>query len=194
MTAPLVEKWPRYEVAPEDSVYALGVVSINYARFERTHVWMIAAVANMQERHAAVISARTNASDRVKLIETFMKQRDWPEDAEIRIKHYLAAMGLLIKNRNILIHSNMVRATENRSAIFSTSRQGTTSYIEATLAEIRQVADDLETYFNYGHQLANVIATEVHHMAREAGMIAESEWPNMPPLPVHIDPKQRPEG
>jgi len=32
----IMEKWPRYEVAPEDSVYAVGVVSINYARFERT--------------------------------------------------------------------------------------------------------------------------------------------------------------
>ena len=49
----IMEKWPRYEVAPEDSVYAVGVVSINYARFERTHVWMLAAVANMPEEHAA---------------------------------------------------------------------------------------------------------------------------------------------
>ena len=73
--------WPRYQVAPAESVHALGVVSINYARFELTHVWMLAAVANLKERQAAVISARTNPSDRVRLIETFMSQVDWPEDA-----------------------------------------------------------------------------------------------------------------
>jgi len=34
-----MEKWPRYEVANEDTIFALGVVSINYARAsnERTY-------------------------------------------------------------------------------------------------------------------------------------------------------------
>jgi hypothetical protein len=77
----MTEKWPSYEVAPEESVYALGVVSINYARFERTHVWMTAAVANMKEAHAAVICARTNASDRARLIETYLGQSEWPQEA-----------------------------------------------------------------------------------------------------------------
>jgi hypothetical protein len=62
--------WPQYEVAPPDTVFALGVVSINYARFERSNVWMI----------AAVMSARTNATDRVKLIEAYLLQRKWPAD------------------------------------------------------------------------------------------------------------------
>ena len=101
--------WPNYRVAPADSVHALGVVSINYARFELTHVWMLASVANMQERQAAVVSARTNPSDRVRLIETFMSHREWPDEASTAIKHYLKAMSILTTNRNLLVHSNMVR-------------------------------------------------------------------------------------
>src|ERR1044071_6718589 len=97
-------RWPAYEVAPEDSVYALGVVSINYARFERTHVWMLAAVANMKEDQAAIIVARTNASERAKLIETFFNRHEWPAEAAAAIKHYLKAMGVLVQNRNVLIH------------------------------------------------------------------------------------------
>src|SRR2546423_9968547 len=106
-------KWPAYEVAPEDSVFALGVVSINYARFERTHVWMLAAVANMREDQATIIAARTNASERARLIETFFERREWPPETAAAIKHYLKAMDVLIQSRNVLIHSNMVRGTES---------------------------------------------------------------------------------
>ena len=183
--------WPEYDVAPSESVYALGVVSINYAKFERTHVWMLAAVANMKEDHAAVVSARTNASDRVKLINVFLSKREWPNEALTPINHYLKATEILIKNRNVLIHSNIIRGT-TRAAIFSTTRQGTTNRFEATLEEVRQVADDLNTYFYFGLQTANLIATEIHHVAREAGMLVFHEWPSLPPMPVHIDPQQRP--
>ena len=123
--------WPQYEVAPSDTVFALGVVSINYARFERTNVWMIAAVANMREPHAAVMSARTNATDRVKLIESYLLQSKWPADVETAIRHYMKAMGILITNRNILIHSNIIRGTQDRSAIYSVNRQGNTSLFQA---------------------------------------------------------------
>jgi hypothetical protein len=184
-------RWPIYEVAPEDSVYALGVVSINYARFERTHVWMLAAVANMAEDQAAIITARTSSSERAKLIETFFDRREWPSETATAIRHYLRAMGVLIQSRNVLIHSNMVRGTENRTAIYSLSKKGRHSVFQATLEEIRAVADGLETYFNFGLSLANYIATEIHDMAREAGMFVVSQVPALPPLPVHIDPNQR---
>jgi hypothetical protein len=170
--------WPNYRVAPADSVHALGVVSINYARFELTHVWMLASVANMQERQAAVVSARTNPSDRVRLIETFMSHREWPDEASTAIKHYLKAMSILTTNRNLLVHSNMVEAWKDKTAIYSISRQGSTSIIQSSLEDIRQVADDLSEYFDFGHMLSNYIASEIHHAALEAGMMVVSKSPS----------------
>lgn len=186
--------WPQYEVAQPEVVYALGVVSINYNRFERTHIWMLSAVANMSEAQAAVVTARTNASDREKLIDTFHKHRKWPDEASAAIKHYLNAMGLLIKNRNVLIHSNIIRGTNDQAAIFSTTREGTTNLFQGTLEEIRRVADDLNTYFYFELNLSNFIATEIHAMARAEGMLVVSECPALPPLPIHIDPAQRKKG
>jgi hypothetical protein len=184
-------RWPHYEVAPEESVYALGVASINYARFERTHVWMLCAIANMPEEQAVVFSSRTNPPDRIRIMEVFLKRREWPEEALAAIKHYLKAMEILILNRNILIHSNMIRGPNDQAAIYSTSRQGSTSMFQSTLADIRQVADDLNTYFYFGIELANYIATEIHHMARAAGSLVVKECPALPDMPVHIDPEQR---
>jgi hypothetical protein len=183
--------WPNYEVAPPESVYALGVVSINYARFERTHVWVLAAVASLSETQASIICARTNATDKVKLIETFIPHTAWPPEALSSIKHYLKAMDVLIKNRNVLIHSNMIRGADNKAAIYSTTRQGNTNLFQATLEEIRKVADDLDAYFYYGMNLANKIASDIHSAAVQPGMIVFHNWPGPLPLPIHIDPKQR---
>jgi hypothetical protein len=186
--------WPNYRVAPPDSVYALGVVSINYAKFELTHTWMLAAVANIREQQATVISARANTSDRIKLIESFMSHREWPDDIATAIKHYLKAMDILTKNRNVLVHSNAVEAWNDKTAFHSLSRQGMPNLFQSTLDEIRQVADDLNDYFWFGHTLSNYIASEIHAAAREEGMMAISHVPDLLPLPIHIDPNQRPKS
>jgi len=186
--------WPTYQVAPPESVYALGVVSINFARFELTHTWMLAAVANIRERQATVIAARANPGDRGRLIESFMSHREWPDDAEAAIKHYLKATEILTKNRNVLVHSNAVETWNNKTAFHSMSRQGLPNLFQSTLEEIRQVADDLNDYFWFGHALSNYIASEIHAAAREAGMMVVSTLPDLLPLPTHIDPSQRPKS
>jgi hypothetical protein len=165
-------------------VYAIGVVSVNYARFERTHTWMASAVANIPEDRAGIVMARINAADRIRLIETFVTQNNRPAEAAAAARHYIRAA-------DILIHSNIVRAGENRSAIYSLTRKGTTNLFQASAEEVRKVADDLNDYFDYGLALANYIATEIHHLARQTGMLVVSQLPEAPPLPFHIDPKRR---
>ncbi|WP_338700443.1 hypothetical protein V5279_20575 [Bradyrhizobium sp. 26S5] len=184
-------KWPLYEVAGDDAVFALGVVSINYTRFERTHVWMLAAVANMAEEHAALFTARTNAADRANVIETFFKRKKWSAEVAAAIKTYIDATRILVTNRNTLIHGNMVRGPNNQAGIFSLNRKGETTMFQASLPEIRQVADDLFNYFEFGLALSNHIASEIHAAARVAGMMVVRNCPILPTIPVHINPSQR---
>jgi hypothetical protein len=54
----MTEKWPSYEVANEDIVHALGVMNINYVRFETTHVYMLSAVSNVSTKQAAAGNSR----------------------------------------------------------------------------------------------------------------------------------------
>jgi hypothetical protein len=183
---PIELRWPHYEVAPDESLHALGVVSINYARFERTNVWMLAAVANMSEMQAATLTPRVNPADRVKVIETFLSRASLPDHIVARVKHYLAAMRILIENRNLLIHSNMIRGMDNDPAIYSTSRNGDITMFQGSLNLIRRVADDLNAYFYFGLQVANMIATEHLGAPRQAGMMVFHEWPELPPLPPRL--------
>src|SRR5579884_975931 len=131
-------RWPTYEVADEAVVHALGVMNINYVRFERTHVWMLAATANLTEPQAAVFASRTNPNERATFIDTFFKRREWPEPVSSAIKHYIAAMRVLTENRNTLIHGNVVSGWDNEPAIFSLSRRGEMVMFKSSLASIRQ--------------------------------------------------------
>jgi hypothetical protein len=184
----MTERWPRYEVADDAVVHALGVMNINYVRFERTHVWMLAATANLTEPQAAVFVSRTNPNERATFIDTFFKRREWPEPVGFGIGHYIAAMRILTQNRNILIHGNVVSGWGNEPAIFSLSRRGEMVMFKSSLSAIRQAADDAETYFQCGLALSNYVAVEIHGAARQAGMIVVHDCPPCPPMPGPVRP------
>jgi hypothetical protein len=173
-------------VASDDVVHALGVMNINYVRFERTHGWMLAATGNLTEAQALVFASRANPTERANFIELFLQRREWPEPAGSAIKHYIAAMRILTENRNALIHGNIITSFRNEPAIFSLSRKGVMTMFQSSLSAIRQTADDAETYFQFGLTLANYIASEIHSAAREAGMLVVEECPQSPPLPQSL--------
>jgi hypothetical protein len=183
---------PTYLVAPPDSVHALGVVSINFARFEMTNNGMLAAVANIGEQDATAKAAKLVPGERIKLIRSAMARREWPDDVAAATTRYLTAMEILTKNRNVLIHSNMAEVGDSKTAIFSMSRDARRRNFVTTPEDIRGVADELNDYFWFGHALSNYIASEIHYAARDEGMMAISHLPELLPLPVHIDPAERP--
>jgi hypothetical protein len=53
----------------------------------------------------------------------------------------------------------------NQISAFSMSRQAKTKFFPVTTAKIRQVADDLNVYFNLGWILANYIARQVQKIS-----------------------------
>jgi hypothetical protein len=182
----MTEKWPTYEVADDQVIHALGVMNINYVRFERTHVWMLAATGNMTEEQAAVFVARSNPTQRETFIQLFLGKRQWPPEVEAAIKHYLKAMHTLTENRNTLLHGNIVTGWGNAPTIFSLTKKAETVMFQSSLHAIRQAADEAEAYFRFDLALANYIATEVHGAAHQAGMIVVNICPELPPLPESI--------
>jgi hypothetical protein len=148
-------EWPSYKVAGEAVVHALGVMNINYVRFETTHVYILAAVANMKQNQAAVFISRINPTERENVIRIFSKKREWPGEASEGIWHYIKALHTLTENRNMLIHGNIVDMWAVKApGVISMNREGLTTIIQLSLPSIRQVADDLHTYGEFGYMLA----------------------------------------
>lgn len=185
------DKWPTYEVANEDVVHALGVMNINYVRFETTHVYMLSAVSNISTNQAAVFCARINPTERATILDRSFQMREWNDDAKAAIEVYIKGMRALTENRNALIHGNVVDMAVGKArepAIISMGRDGRTTVFKSSLTAIRQVADDLYSYSRFGSYLSSYLATEFSPIAREAGMMAVSQCPASPPIPQPIRP------
>jgi hypothetical protein len=117
--------------------------------------------------------------------------RHLPQAAQDGTGAYLKGMRILTENRNILVHGNIVDMAVGKAmepAIISLGRDGRTTLFKSSLPAIRQVADNLYSYYHFGSNLAAYLATEFSPNAREAGMLAISECPASPPTPTPIRP------
>jgi hypothetical protein len=168
-------------------------MNINYVRFEATHVYMLSAVSNISTNQAAVFCARINPTERATILDRSFQMREWNDDAKRAIEAYIKGMRALTENRNTLIHGNVVDMAVGKArepAIISMGRDGRTTVFKSSLPAIRQVADDLYSYSQFGSYLSSHLATQFSPVAREAGMMAISTCPTSPPIPKPIRPPQ----
>lgn len=179
-------RWPSYQTGPHDSIFALGVVSANYANFERAVTWMLAAIMWVPEELARIVQAQNGSATTFTLMDRMLVKRNWSREATELIHYFLAASRILTENRNRLMHSMVLDGAGDTTSLYSVSRKGEFQTIEVSAAEIRQVADDLVTYFNFALNLANWIAVEIHKADRHAGTIVVHTLPLMPPMPKSL--------
>lgn len=183
-----IPKWPEYQTGPEDSIFALGVVSINFANFERAQIWIFASVSAMPEEGARMVHARIGAQGCNDLISLMIARRtDWPSEPVDLVRHFVTASRILITNRNLLMHSVMTAGWEGKAALYRTGRQGQRLMLSASSEQIRAVADNLLVYFEFGWMLANRIAIEVLKIPAETGVADMRAWPDKPPLPNPLE-------
>jgi hypothetical protein len=114
--------WPSYQTGPQDSIFALGVASVNYANFERTVTWVFAAVSRLPEEYARMIHARVGTTACMTLIEQMLNRREWPHEPDDLVRHFLAASHVLIQSRNLLMHSVVVHSGDERANLYRTPR------------------------------------------------------------------------
>ena len=171
--------WPTYQIGSPDSLHALGAVSVNFANFERSLTWVFAAVSKLSEDAARSKHARIGTSKCVDEIERLSLERAWVDPPLDLVSHFVAAARLLVANRNLLMHSVVVHAVNDGHTLYRTSWRGDREVLHATVGQIREVADDLYSYFNFALALASCIAVKVDGVDRQAGMIVFPDWPQV---------------
>ncbi len=101
--------WPAYDIGPHDSVFALGVASVNYARLEFAFGCIFAKVLEITNSQAWEKLARIRSNhQRLKRMRTALDQLNWPDDTKNRVTHFMEAFKILADNRNLLDHSNVL--------------------------------------------------------------------------------------
>jgi hypothetical protein len=153
--------WPRYEIGPHESVFALGVASVNYARLEFALGGVFANVIGLTREFTWSLLPRLGSDTRLALVREALTGRDWPDDRKDRIAHFLDAFKILEENRNLLAHSNIIAGVRDLVALYKYNRSGKTMLAEVMPEELRKIADDMHVYFNYGTDVTNMIGIEL---------------------------------
>jgi len=180
--------WPNYEVGPHKIVFALGVISVNFARFERAITWMLAATTGCEETEAETILRPLPPAEKLRKLKTAIEGRCWPQPVDGLIGHFFDAALVLVGNRNTLLHSNMIPNVNETARLFRSGRKNLTpEQIQIDLPSVRQIADDFQRYWDFGLALANCIAVEINGAARSEGSLVYHDWPERPPFPFSLD-------
>jgi len=176
------------KVGPHKIVFALGVVSINFARFERVITWMLAATTGCEETEAETILRPLPPAEKLRRLKTAIEVRRWPQLVDDLIGHFFDGALVLVANRNALLHSNMIPDVNETARLFRSDRKNPTpEQINLDLPSVRQIADDFQRYWDFGLALANCIAVEINGAARSAGSLVYHDWPERPPFPFSLD-------
>jgi hypothetical protein len=169
--------WPAYDVGPHESIFALGVASANYARLEVAFAFLFAKVFGITNDQAWERLAKTDNPTRIRLIRGQLKGLAWPDETKDRVAHFVEAFEILVHNRNHLDHSAFMELPNATVLYKYDPRDGKkTQLVELTLLELRQIADDMRMYYDYGLYMGNFI--------NSAGGLNTSV--SQPPLPKRL--------
>jgi hypothetical protein len=174
--------WPPYDIGPHDAVFALGVASVNYARLEFAFSHVFAKVLGITNNNAWALLPKINNYERLRRMRDALQTLNWPADTKTRATHFMDAFKILADNRNLLDHSNMFSGTDTPISLYKYDRDGKTIHTVVTTEDLRQVADDMMTYFDYGLSFCNSIAPD-----GSEGTIVSPKFPSQPPLPQELN-------
>ena len=154
------KRWPRYHDAPKEATFALGVIGTQYGRLEWAFGGLFTVTTGTPSRFVQSLLPKITNNIRVGLIEEAILGKDFGEQIEVRVAHFLAGYQSLAFNRNMLMHSQITGGGATTAILLKTQRDGKTVGCQLTLPELRKIADDMDTYRNFGMALTNHITFE----------------------------------
>jgi hypothetical protein len=173
-------EWPRYDVGPRECMFALGVVGVKYSQLEFALSAMFSTVTQIGSSATSILLPKIRNNVRLNLMRESLPDREWPAEVVQRIQHFMEGFNICAANRNLLMHSNIFIMSKDAILLFKTRNSGKTVTCNPTLAEVRQVADDMNALFEYGLALSNTINI---NLIPPKMTLSPVPWPDKPSSP-----------
>jgi hypothetical protein len=179
----LVPEWPEYHKGSRDATFALGVISATFPKLETAFEQVFTAAVGVDMAFTASLIPKIGNDVRVKLVREWLSIHTFPANIDDAIRHFLTGYATLASNRGLLMHSQMLPGGEEFSILLKTQRDGNIVGCVLSIAGLRQIADEMEAFRNYGEALANHMhAPRLTKAFGDAGLPLQL-WP-LPDKPV----------
>jgi hypothetical protein len=166
-------------------MFALGVVGVKYAQLEFALSGMLSTVAAMdRDATSRFISKYRNNNTRLDRMRQGLAERNWPAEIKERVSCFIDAFKVCADNRNLLMHSNIFYMSRDAIILYKSDNEGKTISCNPTLAEVRQAADDMNTYFDYGLALSKAIN---FNLIAPGTIPSPFPWPDAPAAPRSLE-------
>ena len=149
--------WPSYQVGPKSTVFALGVVSVNYARLEYAVLGMFQVILGLDNVAGPRLMFKLSNETRDKMMREMLPTWPWPGNVHDLCWHFIKANKICYENRNLLMHSNLVSGSEQAIVLYQTRRDGKLALAQPTLKTLHRIADDMHTLWWFATILATMI-------------------------------------
>ena len=150
--------WPSFATGPRESVFALGVICVKFVELESIFQFVFETILGLDpDRDGGKIFAKLGARAALELSQDCLPQMGRSDEVKDQISHFLSAMKICAENRNVLMHSHMAWRFGDETVLFKKSRSGADYYLSISLAQLKQVADEMDAYCTYGRMLGNAI-------------------------------------
>lgn len=184
------DHWPEYHTAPKEATFALGVIGAGYSRLEFAFAHVFTVTIGLTSTFTSILLPKISNDIRVALIEDALPQMGYSSEIEAAVHHFIAAYKSLAFNRNMIMHSQIFPGGATTSILLKSQRDGKIVACAVTMTRLRQIADEMENYRNYGEQLANHIALPriAERFAIENGApLGLFPLPDRPALPSRLE-------
>ena len=201
------DRWPSYPVGPEDHLYVLGVISLNFNLYE----WSLAVLIeeHLNKEVSAFLSDKLNNEERARLIRLLTAADNYGDDLADEAEYILRHFAICAENRHILLHSRpafLSGPVFGQSEIlelekFKRGAPEKTLTFKLEISDLRRTADEMRAGFNYMVELWRYLFERNHFfkVVRQATKVGLSEedvvmrvvhptLPKRPPEPRKISP------
>lgn len=191
------KKWPPYIESTQESLHALGVISVVYNRLERALEALLGSTLKIGHEQVSVLFQKIQNDVRISIIQHAMKREEWPALLKDHVAYFLKAYRICAENRHGLMHSNvqMSPSADPRLVFFTKpSRSGDELISDLfSTGQLRQIADELDALARFGIIVASAASLTWRRRAigEDADGTATMKWHETllerPPLPSELD-------
>ena len=179
---------------------ALGVACTKYTELESIVEFMFGTVFELGIDATRIVVSKIGFEAASQLMAKRLSQLEWPAKFKDAVGHFITAVNICNGNRNHLMHSEMMFTDLDntiipfkptaKTVLFKTTKAGKVVATALTITELRAVADDINTYCEYGRLLGNAI----NNMSSDPPTFPVSvfPWPDKPALPRSLEYKSDP--
>ena len=180
--------WRKDDIWPKNSVFAIGVISLNYGLLETIFLTLFTTVLDIEPKTAQRIFERIPNEFRERLVLDRVKDNELTAGLMSDVKHFIEGFRICAGNRNILMHSShggvILHDEEKGLRLTRRSRAGIVQELKPPLVHLRKIADDTEAFARFGALLAQTIRRYRNRLSQGLDMTGwQAPSPDRPALP-----------